>query len=358
MKSISSQVPPVRRPANEGVLSADNRFVLMPALRKARVALGLTPQVLATLEAMLTCLPKNGQSRVVFASNATLTHRRNGISDRTIRRHIARLAELGLLKRCDSPNAKRYSRRNPLTGDVLQFGLDLAPLFDQGAQIMRLAEVETAREESCAFLRLRIRASLHNQTEDRRSELLALLRRRLTLETLQEISASLAAGNIGENDEDRPAPAGSQPNPSVSPETKMSATDSHSVRHHQRSDKDTQYRDSSEQSTRTLTLGQVKSACQFAMSFSPEPVQSWEDLIRHSNEMASLMGIAGNLLHSARESRGPVATAKTILLMTEMRDRLRAAPAYFRAVTTGERAQRFDPDVLLSKRFASSMMSV
>ena len=350
MKSISSQVPPVPRPATTVVLSADNRFTLMPALRQARVTLGISPQVLATLEAMLTCLPKTGTSRVVFASNATLVHRRNGISERTIRRHIARLAELGLLRRCDSPNAKRYSRRDPLSGDMLRFGLDLAPLFERAMEITQLAEQEAAREEARAFLRLRIRTSLEGQPEALRTELAATLRRKLELEELAAIADRLPTSEALKQEDS----SGSADQTGASSEpadvSKMSGSDSLSVRHNQRSEEETKDKRSDRDLPTRPRLDNIKAACPFAMSFALGPVKSLQDLVQYTDMMAAIIGISSEQMHKARARNGSLATAKTILLMTEMKDRVRAVPAYFRAVTTGERASHFDPDRLLAKQ--------
>ena len=120
---------------NNEVLSADNaipeRHIIINTLRNAAPMMGLKASVIATLDAMLSCLPPKRNHHTVFASNLTLTFRRNGISDRTIRRHAAVLQELGLLIRRDSPNKKRFSRHNSHEGKSLRFGFDLSPLFER-----------------------------------------------------------------------------------------------------------------------------------------------------------------------------------------------------------------------------------
>ena len=117
----------------EELLSADNtkpdRFTLIDTLRRAASSLDLSPSVIATVDALLSCLPPKREHDIVFASNATLVMRRNGISDRSLRRHLADLVTAGLLVRIDSPNGKRYSKRDPQMGTVIRFGLDLSPLF-------------------------------------------------------------------------------------------------------------------------------------------------------------------------------------------------------------------------------------
>ena len=116
-------------------LSADNsipeRHIVVETLRNAAPRLGLSASVISTLDAMLSCLAPKRNHHTVFASNATLTFRRNGISDRTIRRHAAILQEIGLLVRHDSPNRKRFTKHSVLGGKALRFGFDLSPLFER-----------------------------------------------------------------------------------------------------------------------------------------------------------------------------------------------------------------------------------
>ena len=116
------------------VLSADNvpdRKILGEVLRDAAPLLGLGAPVAATLDALLSFLPPKRRHHTVFASNATLSARRHGVTDRTLRRHITALIDAGLLIRRDSPNRKRYMRIDTSAQVALRFGLDLSPLFQR-----------------------------------------------------------------------------------------------------------------------------------------------------------------------------------------------------------------------------------
>ena len=53
------------------------------------------------------------QSDSFFPSNNKLRSRAYGMSEPTLRRHLASLVKAGLLIRRDSPNGKRYARRGP-----------------------------------------------------------------------------------------------------------------------------------------------------------------------------------------------------------------------------------------------------
>jgi len=105
--------------------------------------LGLTDRALAVLNALLTFYPGNELSSsnglVVFPSNAQLALRAHGIAPATLRRHLAALVEADLLIRRDSPNGKRYVRRDG-KGDVEQaFGFSIAPLIARAGEIQTLA---------------------------------------------------------------------------------------------------------------------------------------------------------------------------------------------------------------------------
>lgn len=55
---------------------------------------------------------EQGPPLVVFAWNKANCGRVNGMADPTMRRHLGRLVNLGLVLRRDSPNGKRHSRRS------------------------------------------------------------------------------------------------------------------------------------------------------------------------------------------------------------------------------------------------------
>lgn len=131
--------------------SAD-KWKLFRNICEARTHLGVTDRALAVLNALLTFYPANALSAeaglVVFPSNAQLSIRAHGMAGTTLRRHLAMLVDAGLLIRKDSPNGKRYARKDG-AGDIQQaFGFSLAPLLARAAEIDRLAQqVITGRLE-------------------------------------------------------------------------------------------------------------------------------------------------------------------------------------------------------------------
>lgn len=142
--------------ADESAGEGPDKWVLLRALTEARQAFGLSDRTLSVLEALLSChAPKRldpTQPQIVFPSNRELSLRTRGMADATLRRHLASLIEAGLLLRRDSPNGKRYRRRDPDEGDE-SFGFDLSP-FALCADLV-MAKAEEARAEARKIRRLR-----------------------------------------------------------------------------------------------------------------------------------------------------------------------------------------------------------
>ena len=187
------------------ILSADNaipdRHIVIDLLRRAAQLIGLTPPVIATLDVMISCLPPKRAHHTVFASNATLTFRRNGISDLTIRRHVVILQDAGLLTRHDSPNRKRFTKANRHAGTILRFGFDLSPCTISCPKSPPFAAKATAEQEQIAYLRSKIRATANNllvtdPEHTDATQALHLLRRKLTVDACENPLASLATAPL------------------------------------------------------------------------------------------------------------------------------------------------------------------
>ncbi|PUB62164.1 replication initiation protein RepC, partial [Rhizobium leguminosarum bv. viciae USDA 2370] len=116
-----------------------DKWKLFRALCEAKPLLGIGDRTLAVLNALLSFYPKNelaqGNGLIVFPSNIQLSLRTHGMAEQTVRRHLAALVEAGLLVRKDSPNGKRYVRRDR-AGEVDEaFGFSLAPLLARAEEI-------------------------------------------------------------------------------------------------------------------------------------------------------------------------------------------------------------------------------
>jgi replication initiation protein RepC len=139
-----------------------DKWKLYRALCEARPLIGVTDRSLAVMSALLSFYPKDELSEVnglvVFPSNAQLSLRSHGMTEQTIRRHLAVLVDAGLIVRKDSPNGKRYVRRNRAGAIDDAYGFSLAPLLARADEIDRLAAQVTA--ERLRLLRLRERLTL------------------------------------------------------------------------------------------------------------------------------------------------------------------------------------------------------
>jgi replication initiation protein RepC len=111
---------------------------------EARSRLGVQDRALAVLDALLTFHPVSELSQerpmVVFPSNAQLSMRAHGIAGTTLRRHLAALVEAGLIIRRDSPNGKRYARKDRAGEIESAFGFDLSPLHARAEELAMLAQ--------------------------------------------------------------------------------------------------------------------------------------------------------------------------------------------------------------------------
>jgi replication initiation protein RepC len=83
---------------------------------------------------------------IVFPSNKALSQRAHGMTDRTLLRHLTDLIGAGLLIRRDSPNGKRYARKDATGQDRFShaYGFDLTPLVARATEFEAMAEAVKA----------------------------------------------------------------------------------------------------------------------------------------------------------------------------------------------------------------------
>ena len=153
------------------VAGAINKWTLFRTLTLVKDQLGVSDRALSVLNALLSfhqetalTLPGVPERRagpdenedeagqggnagpscdlIVFPSNRALSLRAHGMAEKTLRRHLAALVETGLIFRRDSPNGKRYARKDEdgraRFSDA--FGFDLTPLVTRAAEFDLLAE--------------------------------------------------------------------------------------------------------------------------------------------------------------------------------------------------------------------------
>lgn len=95
---------------------------------------------------------EEGRRPIVWASNNFLIEQ-TGFSLSALRRHVRRLAELGLIWIKDSPNGKRYGRRDDDGVIIEAYGFDLAPLASRAVEFEALYAQVKEEREFCAAQR-------------------------------------------------------------------------------------------------------------------------------------------------------------------------------------------------------------
>ena len=139
---------------------AVHKWKIFRAICAARPQLGVSERALSVLNALLTFHPETtltGEDElVVFPSNEQLSLRAHGMPASTLRRHLAVLVDAGLIARRDSPNGKRYARKNRAGAIELAFGFDLSPLVVRSDEIENLAKEVEAEARALKLARERI----------------------------------------------------------------------------------------------------------------------------------------------------------------------------------------------------------
>ena len=98
---------------------------------------------------------EEGQRPIVWASNAYLMEQ-TGFSLSALKRHARRLAEIGVISFQDSPNGKRWGRRNADGRIVEAYGFDLSPLSARAEEFENLQAELQAERERCQRLKRQI----------------------------------------------------------------------------------------------------------------------------------------------------------------------------------------------------------
>ena len=184
---------PVRGKSQETqVRPADDRWALLDALSLCAERWHLKARHLAALRVLLAVLPKDAapDRRIVFPSNRFLCERLHGMPESTLRRHLAALVSSGLIVRRDSPNRKRF--RVGRSADLV-FGFDVSPFFDAASSIREAASASLAERQEAAELRARCRIAANELDANRHDEVGRLLRRKLSVDDLRILLASLDA---------------------------------------------------------------------------------------------------------------------------------------------------------------------
>ena len=354
-----------------------NKWELLRELSKAQTAFGVSERDLTVLQGLLSFFQDDAlggnAEMVVFPTNKAICERLNGMPCSTMRRHLARLVEAGLLQRRDSPNGKRYVRKHG--EDRVAFGFDLSPLYCQSEEIARAAEAVREAEERVRRLREVVSLMRHDlaalaefgdemqpglgfwdQLRDRAALTARALRRKLSVEDLAAHRADLEALL----DQARNIIDG--------PETEeMNTNDAQFERHHHNSNKesidlepaleksgaaagvrdvdtDEPVADVDEQDTRHLPkipLHLVIAACPSLNTFYQGEIRHWHQLFDAACHVRPAMGISASAWEEAQRFMGPEQASIVVSAMLERFEDIRSPGGYLRALTAKAAAGEF-----------------
>lgn len=335
------------------VLEISSIWRTFRCLVEARARLGVSAQALGTLRALISFLKDMGEP-CVYASNRTISGRAEGISERTIRRHVGELAAAGLLVRNNSANGKRYRVDHP-AGHSEAYGFDLSPLVRRAQEIASIAAEVAEERKLVTWHRKRLsvllyRLECHGDPKGTASVCRPALRRKLAASVFE----SLCEGVELELHELDAGCAVDQQSSVEAPQTgHLSANDGESDRHKISSEtirKESERPAPDETPTQhaATLLEKLRMTCAEAMAYAQRIPESMWEVEEHAWTLARWCGIGPDILGTAIKRLGRRKTAITVIGLFSRMNRIRNLPAYFNALTIGRRSTGFDPMKLLS----------
>lgn len=348
-----------------------NKWEILRELVAARLAFGLSDRDLAVLEALVSFHPGNliggnEDTPIVHPSNASICERLKGMASSTMRRHLFRLVETGLIARRDSPNGKRYARR--FAGEKVVFGFDLTPLLARHSEICAAAEAARAEAEHLTRLRetvslmrrdlaglatygasLRPNMGLWDQLADLAALSARALRRRLEAVDLEAIKTDLtqaldAARNVLEprlKAEESSTNAAENEQHYQNSNTDLydlepcleKAKEAASVLEDQPLEMPESSTDEHEPALPNIPLGLVLSVCPEIQTYSDEKIRHWHELVRAADLVRPMMGISPSAWIEAKALMGPEEAAAVLAAMLERFGDIRSAGGYLRSLS-------------------------
>ncbi|WP_342153456.1 plasmid replication protein RepC [Methylorubrum sp. SB2] len=337
---------------------------------EAKDRLGVSDRALAVLSALLTFHPETtltpGTETVVFPSNRELSLRAHGPSPATLRRALAQLVEVGLVIRRDSPNGKRYARRDTDGGIAQAFGFDLTPLLVRAAELAGLAQevraearLRTLLREEIALLRRDIVKTLAAAVEadwpgpwpalaDRFTELGGMPGRAASAAALQPAAEALRMlradvdkwlseatdftkthANESQNELHF---HNSKPDPALESERCFRGSPAAT----ERSDSDRMRADQ-----RPLPLPMVLEACPDIVLYARDGIRSWADLATVAEIVRPSLGISSSAWEAAVAAMGRDPALVVLAAILQRAAMINAPGGYLRALTQKARSGGF-----------------
>jgi replication initiation protein RepC len=324
--------------------SPDPRWAALNTVQSAMKTLGLRDRDITVLRGLLTFVipDKWSEKLMVYASNASLQTRCDGIDERTLRRHLARLCEVGLIVRHQSPNRKRYTVRGVHGECVLSYGFDLGPLRDNLKHIDTIAEDQQIRELQVKVLKALLRDRLYKlaqcgfrpeTADDSIGVLQKMLRRKVDAEALE---SAIKAVEKQLHHSTGPVELSIQT-------SQMSDSHGQNGRHIQSSEKEyieePSYVSEAQKTIVSalagdITLTECLEAAKSAIEFAQERPKTWSDVARLAHQLAPAIGIQTGQMLRTREAIGERGASLAILGLVEAYARIKEPSKYLNALLT------------------------
>ena len=370
-----------------------NKWELLRELSKAQAAFDVTERDLTVLQGLLSFFPGDAlggnTEMIVFPSNKAICERLNGMPNSTMRRHLTRLVETGLLARRDSPNGKRYIRKRG--DDRVAFGFDLSPLYCRSEEIARAAEAVRESEdrvrrmrEIVSLMRRDLAAlaefgeemqpgrGLWDQMRDTAALTARALRRKLSLEDLGQHRVELevlldAARNAIDGPDTEKMNTNGAENELHHHNSNTESLDSEPSLEKAEaagavlSDQPEVYDESSEEpdlrQVPRIPLHLVIASCPSLKTFYDGKIRHWHQLYDAASHVRPAMGISVSAWEEAQRCMGPEEASIVVVAMLERFADIKSPGGYLRALTAKAAAGEFScgPMVmaLASKRSAA-----
>jgi replication initiation protein RepC len=87
-------------------------------------------------------------------------------------------------------------------------------------------------------------------------------------------------------------------------------------------------------------------------------MRTWDDIERHAQNLAPMMGIQPGTFHEASKRVGSKKTAAAVFILLQLGTRVRNYAAYFHSITLGKRAAAFRPAAILERLSTPTSMQV
>lgn len=134
---------------------------VLAAFKAAAPYLGLRPSIVHAIDWLFRftdAVDWQPSSRPIVWPSATMQQQELGLGPSQVKNLNRYLVELGLIVMKDSPNGKRYGRRDPKGRIIEAYGFDLSPLASRYAEFQAVAEA--GREERARVQALKRRATI------------------------------------------------------------------------------------------------------------------------------------------------------------------------------------------------------